>query len=200
MRTPSYMKQASKLRRKAVLLPAIGALAITPVLVHTGDTLSGIAASHNVSLAAVERANPQIPNPDLIFTGQTVNVPGGSGGSQSAPGVHHHSVGVSVTPRHHHHSAGLSGSSGGSSSGSSSALNSSDLANVPGVPHAFAACVAFRESTNGTNQAFNGGVYGIIRASGINVNGQSLAAQKAAFSKLFAQFGTRPWAPSDGCS
>jgi hypothetical protein len=70
---------------------------------------------------------------------------------------------------------------------------------VPGVPSSFAACVAFRESTNGTNQAFNGGVYGIIRASGINVNGQSLAAQKRAFSQLYQQYGTAPWAPSDGC-
>ena len=70
---------------------------------------------------------------------------------------------------------------------------------VPGVPRSFAACVALRESSNGTNQAYNGGVYGIITASGINVNGQSLAAQKAAFSKLYSQYGSQPWSPSDGC-
>ena len=58
--------------------------------------------------------------------------------------------------------------------------------------------MAFRESTNGTNAAYNGGVYGIIRASGVNVNGQSIAAQKAAFSKMYQQYGGKPWA-ADGC-
>jgi hypothetical protein len=67
------------------------------------------------------------------------------------------------------------------------------------VPRAFAACVALRESSNGTNQAYNGGVYGIITASGINVNGQPLSVQKQAFAKLYAQYGTSPWTPSDHC-
>jgi hypothetical protein len=67
------------------------------------------------------------------------------------------------------------------------------------VPASFAACVALRESSNGANAAYNGGVYGIIRASGINVNGQSIAAQKQAFSQLYRQYGSAPWAPSDGC-
>jgi hypothetical protein len=70
---------------------------------------------------------------------------------------------------------------------------------VPGVPKAFAACVALHESSNGTNQAYNGGVYGIINASGYHVNGQSIAAQKQAFSALYAANGTAPWAPYDGC-
>jgi len=42
-------------------------------VVATGETLSGIAASAGVSLAALEAANPQIANPDLIYTGETVN-------------------------------------------------------------------------------------------------------------------------------
>jgi len=186
----------------AALVPVTGALALSPVIVHPGDTLSGIAASHGVSLGAVERANPQIHNPNLIFAGQAVNIPGGESGTGSssgsgggapavyhAPRVHHYS-GV----RHHvshHHAASHANTSGN--------YSSSDLADIPGVPRDFAACVAFRESTNGTNQAYNGGVYGIITASGINVNGQSLAAQKAAFAKLYAQYGKQPWSPSDGC-
>lgn len=70
---------------------------------------------------------------------------------------------------------------------------------VPGVPQAFAACVAFRESTNGTNPAANGNMYGIIPASGYNVAGMSLGQQKIIFAKLYAQYGTQPWSPSDGC-
>ncbi len=47
-------------------------------VVH-GDTLSGIAASHGISLARLESLNPQIKNPDLIFPGQSVNLGGASG-------------------------------------------------------------------------------------------------------------------------
>jgi LysM repeat protein len=43
--------------------------------VSRGDTLSGIAASHGVSLSALRAANPQISNPNLIFAGQHINIP-----------------------------------------------------------------------------------------------------------------------------
>jgi LysM repeat protein len=48
------------------------ALALVAYLVQPGDTLSGIAASHSASLAAVEAANPQLSDPNLIYAGQTV--------------------------------------------------------------------------------------------------------------------------------
>ncbi|HEX7816409.1 LysM peptidoglycan-binding domain-containing protein [Dyella sp.] len=44
--------------------------------VRSGDTLSGIASSHGVSLAALRAANPQIANPNLIFPGQSIRIPG----------------------------------------------------------------------------------------------------------------------------
>lgn len=44
--------------------------------VRPGDTLSGIAEGFVVSLQALEAANPQIANPDLIFPGQVINIPG----------------------------------------------------------------------------------------------------------------------------
>ena len=46
--------------------------------VQRGDTLSGIAAAHGVSLSALRAANPQISNPNLIFAGQRVTIPGGA--------------------------------------------------------------------------------------------------------------------------
>jgi LysM repeat protein len=42
--------------------------------VQSGDTLSKIAKAHGLSLAAIERLNPQIKNPDLIFPGRSVRV------------------------------------------------------------------------------------------------------------------------------
>lgn len=44
--------------------------------VKSGDTLSGIAQRHGVSLSQLVAANPQIKNPNLIYPGQNVNIPG----------------------------------------------------------------------------------------------------------------------------
>lgn len=163
------------------------ALALAAAIhVAPGDTMSGIAASQGVSLSALEAANPQVGNPDLIFAGDTLNEPGGASSSTSTASP------SAPTPQSYS-PAGSSGSS------SSSASPAGSLSSVPGVPSSFAACVAFHESTNGTNQAYNGGVYGIVTGSGINVNGQSVDAQKQAFSQLYAQYGTSPWA-GDGCA
>jgi len=46
--------------------------------VKSGDTLSHIAVRYGVPLAQIISLNPQISNPNLIFPGQIVNVPGGS--------------------------------------------------------------------------------------------------------------------------
>lgn len=156
------------------------------VTVHAGDTLSAIAAQYGTSYQAIAAASG-IANPNLIYAGQTVEIPSG-GGSVSVKAV---TPAWTPEPSSPSHTSYVAPSAGASSGGG--------LSDVPGVPSAFAACVAERESSNGANQAYNGGVYGIITASGINVNGQSIAAQKAAFSQLYAQDGTQPWAPSDGC-
>ena len=66
-----------------------------------GDTLSGIAAAHHMSLSEVESLNPQIKNPNLILPGETVHLSAsmptsssysgisssGSGPAQMVPGV-----------------------------------------------------------------------------------------------------------------
>ena len=43
---------------------------------QSGDTMRGIAARFGVSLSALEAANPQIANPNLIFPNELVHVPG----------------------------------------------------------------------------------------------------------------------------
>ncbi len=195
------------------------ALALAAYLVQPGDTLSGIAASHGVSLAAVESANPQFSNPNLIFAGQSVSIPGGSSATQGSTA----SYGASTyhAPTYHQSTSASSGSQGTSSysspssissattktstTGSSSAAtgssgySSGSLSDIPGVPQSFAACVAYRESTNLQNPAANGNAYGIIPASGYNVYGTSIANQKQVFAELYQKYGSAPWAPSDGC-
>ena len=44
-------------------------------VVQSGDTLSEIAERFGVSLKALEAANPQIKNPDVIFPGQHIRIP-----------------------------------------------------------------------------------------------------------------------------
>lgn len=41
-------------------------------VVQDGDTLSGIAAAHKLTLAQIEMLNPQIQNPNLIYPGEKV--------------------------------------------------------------------------------------------------------------------------------
>lgn len=53
------------------------------VTVQHGDTLSSIAARSGVSLASLIAANPQLANPNRIYPGDTIHVPGGNGGSGS---------------------------------------------------------------------------------------------------------------------
>jgi spore coat assembly protein SafA len=48
---------------------------VTTYVVQPGDTLSGIAERFGVSLSDLEKANPQITNPDLIFPGEIIHIP-----------------------------------------------------------------------------------------------------------------------------
>lgn len=190
---------------RLALVPATGVMAIGalgPVFVHPGDTLSGIASSNGVSLSSIERANPQLTNPDLIYAGQKINLPGGSGST----------VGGSPNHHRHHQPAAVPPPSHAAGTGSAS---SGDLADVPGVPRAFAQCVAFRESGNNPQSVnavpgfigMGGGAYGIMdyiwQGADLNKSGQPydapLSEQKAAFSTLYAKYGSQPWTPSDGC-
>jgi LysM domain len=181
----------------------LSALAMVAYLVQPGDTLSGIAASHGVSLAAVESANPQINNFDRIYQGQSLQVPSGDhttslapvqGSAQSAP-----VQGQNVTPAPASGSTPSQAPAQSSTATSGGGSGSGGLDDVPGVPQSYAACVATRESTNLSDPAANGNAYGIMPSSGYNVNGTSLAHQKQVFAELYAKYGTAPWSPHDGC-
>ncbi|NMP24048.1 LysM peptidoglycan-binding domain-containing protein [Sulfobacillus harzensis] len=56
------------------------------VVVQKGQTLSGIAASHGISLSALEQANPQIQDPNYILPGEVINLPGAASNTASTSG------------------------------------------------------------------------------------------------------------------
>jgi LysM repeat protein len=58
-----------------VHLPGHARVGAGDYTVRSGDTLSDIARSHGVSLQELERANPQIANPDVLYPGDVVHVP-----------------------------------------------------------------------------------------------------------------------------
>ncbi len=66
---------------------AAGAAATKLHTVRYGEILSGIAASHNVSLAALLNANA-IPNSNRIQVGQVISIPGAGTTGGTAPLVH----------------------------------------------------------------------------------------------------------------
>jgi LysM repeat protein len=191
-------------------IKVLSALALATVLytVKPGDTLSGVAQQYNTTWEAVYHDNQSaIRNPNLIYVGERLHVPAGdrtaatvpaqtpaaqsfsSSNSQSAP--------VKSTPGQS--STSDTASSNASTASTTAGTSASSLADIPGVPESFAACVAYRESTDDTNPAADGNAYGIIPASGYNVSGDSIAQQKVVFEEIYNTVGPSAWA-ADGCA
>ena len=69
---------------------------------------------------------------------------------------------------------------------------------------AFERCVAWRESGNNP-AASSAGLFGILPSTWASLGypgtagTSSVALQKQAFNRLYAMYGTSPWAPYDGC-
>ena len=199
------------------IITAVGAgtlmagLAAGPALASThtvqpGDTLSGIAASAGVSLTNVEAVNHWIKNPNLIYVGQVVHVPDGrSGITPAAPTYYQAPAASSTPPAGSNTSAAASGTSS-VSSGTSSASTSTPAASTSGgsAPSSFQQCVSWRESGNNPT-ASSSGLYGILPSTWASLGysgtagSASVAQQNQAFQQLYAQDGTSPWAPYDGC-
>lgn len=197
----------------------LSALALASVLytVKSGDTLSGVAQHYNTTWEAIYDANSStIHNPNMVYAGQQIRVPEGdlatnvvptqasAPQSSSSPSSVHSTPAksYSVTPTQSSaptQSTSAQSTSSGTASSGGSGYGSGSLDDIPGVPSSFAACVAYRESTNNTNPAAHGDAYGIIPASGYNVSGDSLAQQKQVFKEIYDTTGASAWA-ADGCA
>jgi hypothetical protein len=114
---------------------------------------------------------------------------------------------------HHSHAAvqqGASNSTVGSTTGQTpsqaSAQTQPATASQPLTAgmSSFEQCVAWHESGDNPT-ASSAGLFGILPATwaSLGYSGTaaqaSVAQQKVAFNRLYAQYGTSPWAPYDGC-
>ena len=173
-------------RVAAATLMAVSAAAIT-VTVRSGDTLSSIAqhsCGHAGAWHQIYAQNGSIigGNPNLIMPGQVLHF--------NCQGAALTTAEVPARPHHRHHYAAAP-------------------AHVAPSGSSFERCVITRES-GGNARAVNpasgaGGLYQFLPStwaalgfSGLPQNA-SVATQKAAFSKAYAQWGRSPWSPYDGC-
>lgn len=76
------MKEGKKMKKiitiaalLVMLLPAFASAANNIHVVQTGDTLWKIAVKYQIGVKEIIDANPQFPNPDMIYPNQKVNIP-----------------------------------------------------------------------------------------------------------------------------
>lgn len=67
---------AGALSAAVMISSAAGAAQTTTHTVAKGDTMWKIATRYEVGLSEIKSANPHIVNPDLIYPGQVLNIPG----------------------------------------------------------------------------------------------------------------------------
>jgi hypothetical protein len=168
------------------------------VTVKRGQTLSGIAAEHHMTWQALYATPPNTRalhnNPDVLVAGERLRIP-------SDPKLR----AAQFTARY---AAKLARSTAASPAAAAPAA-----AQAPSTPaggtfspagmSAFEQCVALRESSDTPTDP--DGLFGILPATWQSLGysgsaGQaSVAVQEQAFAKLYAEDGTAPWAPYDGC-
>ena len=202
------------------LHPAAAPPAPAHYTVRPGDTLSGIARREYGSAAdwpALWWINRHaVPNPDVIAAGQRLAlsawhprrawldqaaraaIPPGPGPAASAPTA---AVAASAGP--------APAPPAGTSPAETSPAGTSRAGTSRAAPGSFQACVIARES-GGNARAVNpasgaGGLYGFLPGTWQSLGYSGLpqdapvSVQNAAFQQAYAQSGTSPWAPSDGC-
>jgi LysM repeat protein len=179
--------------------------------VQSGDTLSGIGARFGISWQALYAANRQVigSNPNLIFAGQVLTLNGATSvpvqpeQPQTAPSdqapsdqaqPEQQQSEVQTQPAQQS-DVSQSPAQGASSGGS--------------APSSFQQCVIQNESGGDAQVMNSSGHYGLYQfsqstwdAAGGNpadFGHASAAEQNQVFQDAYAQWGTSPWAPYDGC-
>jgi len=161
------------------------------VVVRPGDTLSYIAQVVGESWQQLAAAN-HLADPSLIFPGQVLRLEPGKRSVTIPP------VAVAApapTPAQ--------------TVAPASSTHLYSAAPSTGAPGSFQACVAYRESRDEPQVVNASGHYGLYQmsytdwiaggGSPADFGSASVAEQDAVFARLYAQYGTSPWAPYDGC-
>jgi LysM repeat protein len=183
------------------------------VTVQAGDTLSGIAAAHHMSWEAIYATPPNMRDlrkPADLRAGQHLRIPENPGFREAQFRIRYaaglsHELGAFA---HDRARPGRSGPARERASRPAEEAVTQSAQTAPAQPltagmSSFEQCVAFRESTDTPTDP--DGLFGILPSTWAELGysgtaGQaSVALQKIAFNRLYAEYGAQPWAPSDGC-
>ena len=187
---PAVFTEAAVYREAAPRPPA-------DIVVRRGDSLSGIAARYRIEWPGLYEANRAVigGNPSLITVGERLRVPSAASAARLA--ASYRPPVVVAAPASPVAAAAEPVAAQATSAGSAAPAGS------------FQQCVISRES-GGNAQVMNGsGHYGLYQfsysawqAAGGNpadFGNASAAEQNQVFATAYAQDGTSPWAPYDGC-
>jgi LysM repeat protein len=184
---PAATLAAVEIHREAAARPP------AEIVVRRGDSLSGIAARYRVEWPGLYEANRAVigENPNLLNPGERLRIPSAASAARLAA-----SYRPAVVP-----------------AAAPAPTEAVALQGAPAEPAAsagsFQECVISRES-GGNAQVMNGsGHYGLYQfsysawvAAGGNpadFGNASAAEQNQVFATAYAEDGTAPWAPYDGC-
>ncbi len=178
------------------------ALPPVTVTVRPGDTLSAIAGKvcGNPSDYLALAANNDVADPNLIYAGQVFKVACQAAARALARYGPPVSPPVSPPVTYVSHASGAA---------EQQPASQPVVTSVSGTVSSFQACVIARES-GGDPSAVNpasgaGGLYGFLPSTWQSLGFPGLpedapvSEQNQAFAEEYAQDGTAPWAPSDGC-
>jgi LysM repeat protein len=169
------------------------------VVVRRGDTLSGIARKYRIEWPGLYEANRAVigSDPDILRAGQHLRIPSRTDAARLARKFR--PVPVALPPQ----------AATPAAEPVAEQVSAPADASYGGAPGSFQSCVIARES-GGNSQVMNAsGHYGLYQfsysawvaagGSGAAFGHASVAEQNQVFDTAYAQDGSSPWAPYDGC-
>jgi LysM repeat protein len=193
---PAAVLTAVEVHREAAARPP------ADIIVRRGDTLTGIAARYRIVWPGLYEANRAAigGNPNLLNVGERLRIPSRASAAHLAATYRPPAAMVPVSPV-------SAAAEPGVAAESVAAQTAPEQSAAPAG--SFQQCVISRES-GGNSQVMNGsghyGLYQFSYSSWVAAGGNpaefgnaSVAEQNQAFSTAYAQDGTSPWAPYDGC-
>jgi Transglycosylase-like domain len=174
----------------------------------TGITATGWAAVH--AGAGHPGSQPQVHQARQLAAGKTRPGPRPAAHKSASPartapaGKGHAAQETTTQPRHRTHAKVHHRAHARATSGPATPAAPPSTASLLAGTSGFEQCVAMRESGDNPT-ASSAGLFGILPATWESLGypgtaGEaSITQQMAAFDRLYAQDGTQPWAPYDGC-
>jgi hypothetical protein len=175
------------------------------VTVRPGDTLSGIAAAHHMTWEAIYATPPnmkRLADPNLVTAGERLRIPENPKFREAQFKAKYAAVLARMARPSASDSAAPAQAQPAQSAAAQAPASGSGGYSASGMS-SFESCVAWRESSDTPTDP--DGLFGMLPSTwqSLGYSGTageaSVAEQEAAFSKLYAEDGTQPWAPYDGC-